>query len=339
MRNIVKAFTTIGILAQVPVAHAVVTFDWATVGNPGNAADFFGDGRVDYTYRISKHEVTNAQYVEFLNAVDPTGANLLSLYNPRMSSDTQGGIDIDGDASSGAKYQVKAGRNFNPVVFVSFMDVMRFVNWLHNGQGLGDTEAGVYHITTGWDEIRSQNAKYFMPSEDEWYKAAFHKGDGVTGNYWDFATGTDWVPYSDNPNSLNTPDDTNVANGFANDYLPNGYGDGFAVTGSMTFDNQQVHLTDAGAYSLATSPYGTFDQSGNVAEWTETIGRPYFRFTWGGSFRTDSRNLGVGSRGLTPTGTESSDLGFRVASRIPEPSTLLLGALAGLGFLLHRRSR
>ena len=54
-------------------AHAVVTFDWATVGNPGNADDIHGAGYggVDYAYNISKHEVTNGQYVEFLNAVDP----------------------------------------------------------------------------------------------------------------------------------------------------------------------------------------------------------------------------------------------------------------------------
>ena len=51
-----------------PVAHAVM-FDWETVGNTGNAADpLTGFGSVDYTYRISKHEVTNAQYAEFLNA-------------------------------------------------------------------------------------------------------------------------------------------------------------------------------------------------------------------------------------------------------------------------------
>ena len=60
---------------------AVVTFDWATVGNPGNAGEegpgpVFGTyGAVSYVYRISKHEVTNAQYTEFLNAVDPIGGN------------------------------------------------------------------------------------------------------------------------------------------------------------------------------------------------------------------------------------------------------------------------
>ena len=28
--------------------------------------------------------------------------------------------------------------------------------------------------------------------------------------------------------------------------------------------------TDVGAYTLSASPYGTFDQGGNVSEWNET---------------------------------------------------------------------
>lgn len=36
--------------------QAEVTFDWATVGNPGNAPDTTGFGAVSYVYRISKYE-------------------------------------------------------------------------------------------------------------------------------------------------------------------------------------------------------------------------------------------------------------------------------------------
>ena len=62
-------------------ANATVIFNWATVGNPGNDPDITGYGAVSYNYRISRHEVTNAQYTEFLNAVDPTGTNSLALYS------------------------------------------------------------------------------------------------------------------------------------------------------------------------------------------------------------------------------------------------------------------
>lgn len=46
------------------VAHGKLVFDWVTVGNAGNGADVTGHGAVDYTYRISKHEVTNGQYTQ-----------------------------------------------------------------------------------------------------------------------------------------------------------------------------------------------------------------------------------------------------------------------------------
>jgi hypothetical protein len=144
--------------------HAV-TFDWASVGNAGNNDDgTCGYGGVDYTYRISKHEVTNAQYTEFLNAVDPGGTNSLSLYSSNMSTDAHGGINFNSGAANGAKYEIKSGRDKNPVVFVSFFDAMRFVNWLENGQGSGGTESGVYTIGSGTDEVRNPNATYFIPS-------------------------------------------------------------------------------------------------------------------------------------------------------------------------------
>jgi sulfatase modifying factor 1 len=320
-------------------AHAV-TFDWATIGNPGNAADDTGFGAVDYTYRISKHEVTNAQYAEFLNAVDPTGANANLggsdglLYNSSMSSDARGGINVNGGAANGSKYEIKSGRDNNPVVFVSFFDAMRFTNWLHNGQGSGSTESGVYTIGSGTNEVRSASAKYWIPSEDEWYKAAYYDPSGV---YYDYPTGTDTVPYSDNPSSLNTPDDTNVANFYKNDSIANGYDDGFAVTGSTSFVSSQNYLTDVGAYSSATSPYGTFDQGGNVWEWNEAVISSSFRGLRGGSFNGLDYFLHADGRYfVNPTGG-SIIVGFRVAT-VPEPSTVLLGALAAAGLLMRRRA-
>ena len=56
-----------------------VAFDWAIVGNPGNAEDplnagaWSGIGSVRNGFRIARHEVTNDQYAEFLNAVAATG--------------------------------------------------------------------------------------------------------------------------------------------------------------------------------------------------------------------------------------------------------------------------
>ena len=102
------------------------------------------------------------------------------LYNTFMSTDANGGINFNAGSADGSKYEIKLGRDNNPVVYVSFFDAMRFTNWLQNGQGSGSTESGVYTIGNGVNETRNPSAAYFVPSEDEWYKAAYHKNDGVT---------------------------------------------------------------------------------------------------------------------------------------------------------------
>jgi formylglycine-generating enzyme required for sulfatase activity len=314
------------------------------VGNPGNGGDVQPQGTfgaVDYVYRISKHEVTNAQYTEFLNAVDPTGANALSLYHPGMSSDVLGGINLDSFAANASKYQVKSGRDNNPVVLVTFIDAMRFTNWLENGQGSGSTESGVYAIRNGLSETRNPNATYFIPSENEWYKAAYHKNDGATANYWGYPTSTDTIPFSDQPPGSGAPTQSNTANFEKNDGVTNGYDDGFAVTGSMIFTRTHNYLTDVGSYTASLSPYGTFDQGGNVIEWNETVYSTFLgahRGVRGGSFFLNSDVLAASTRFFPPDlSNESEDLGFRVASRIPEPGTGLLGLFAAAGLLLRRR--
>ncbi len=127
------------------------TIDTVHIGNPGNAGDVQSQGpfgAVAPKYRIGRTEVTNAQYAEFLNGVDAGGGNGLSLYNIQMSSDANGGIILNSGAASGSKYEIKPGRDNHPVVYVSWYDSIRFANWLHNGQGGGDTENGAYTLGT-----------------------------------------------------------------------------------------------------------------------------------------------------------------------------------------------
>ena len=176
-------------------ASAQVTFDWATVGNAGNAADPLnsasvpGIGSVANDYRIAKHEVSNEQYAEFLNAVAATDSN--ALYNTFMGSNPRGGITQSG-VSGSFTYSVRANMGNKPVNFVSFLDAMRFVNWLHNGQQTGaqdanTTESGVYTINDGLSETRAVDARFFIPTENEWYKAAYHQlsaQGGDADDYW-----------------------------------------------------------------------------------------------------------------------------------------------------------
>jgi hypothetical protein len=56
---------------------------------------------------------------------------------------SRGGITRSGSSGS-FTYNAKPGREDMPVNFVSFYDALRFANWLHDGQGAGDTETGTY---------------------------------------------------------------------------------------------------------------------------------------------------------------------------------------------------
>ena len=299
-------------------AHAVVTFDWATVGDPGNADDTRGDGYggVDYEFRISKHEVTNSQYVEFLNAVaasgDPHGLYHLS----DGFAPSQAGI-VRTENAGIYSYAVKPDENYDdgtytygnkPVNWVDTLDMARFANWLHNGQGNVSTETGAYTITentTASNLTRNPGAKAFIPNEDEWYKAAYYQGDG---SYHRYATG------SGAPDGVTPPNDTgNSAN-----YL--------SATGDTNYPFTQV-----GAYADSASHYGTFDQNGNISELTEEGVNRGGHHAATGTFglRADDR--------LTSSNFEAKTTGFRVAM-IPEPASLALLAIGG-AIMLPRRPR
>ena len=162
-------------------AASAVDLDWVTVGDPGNACDSQSQGcfgAVSYEYQISKYEVTNAQYAAFLNAVAATDTN--GLYNANMGDPnlSRGGIARSGSPGS-YTYSAKAWREDMPVNYVSFYDALRFANWLRNGQPTGaqddsTTEDGAYDMSLGSQVVRRADAQVFLPSEDEWYKAAYY---------------------------------------------------------------------------------------------------------------------------------------------------------------------
>ncbi|EIP96455.1 hypothetical protein OpiT1DRAFT_00870 [Opitutaceae bacterium TAV1] len=296
-----------GALVAIPVAGLLITLgavtatgqpimiDTVTVGNTGNAADSTGYGAVSYEYQIGKHEVTNAQYAAFLNAVDSSGANPLSLYNSNMSSLVYGGITWNGSS-----YVVKAGYDLKPVVYVSFYDAARFTNWLTTGS----TETGVYNLLGGTETPsngtsvtrtldRIPGTLWALASEDEWYKAAYYNGNGT---------------YRTNP-VTGTLSQTTANYNYA---LPSPY------------------LADVNHYDLVTgagSFYGTFQQGGNVWEWNDTIiGDNKKRGKRGGAFFLLADNLASLARLNDFAANENYGLGFRVVSlsslaAVPEPST------------------
>lgn len=294
-----------------PVLADVVSFEWATVGNPGNAGEVQADGTflgsVGYTYRISKHEVTNAQYACFLNAVATD--DLYNLYSTSMGSHGRGGITRVG-SSGNFSYVVRTDMGNKPVNFVSFFDAMRFINWLHNGQGNGDTESGVYAIGSGLDEVRQAGAIYFIPSQNEWYKAAYHdpRSEAAGGppgddNYWLFPSSSDTEPTIATANA--TGDVSNPGLDVAN------YSNG------AEWNGQSGNVTTVGS-ATSISPYGTLDQGGNVWEWNEAV-HPFVvvdRVVRGGGYNDGALSLEAGGfPGSFDPADGQSNIGFRVASQ------------------------
>jgi hypothetical protein len=311
--------SVLSLLAIALPAHSV-SIDWVTIGAPGNACDLQPQGcfgAVAYTFQISRYETTNTQYAEFLNAVADADPN--DLYN--------GSMGITRTGSSGSySYVADAGFESNPVNFVTYYDVLRFANWLHNGevigaQGAGTTEDGAYTITqAGIDDntiTRNTGATVFLTSENEWYKAAYY--DALSTSYFDYPAGSDAQTVCAAPN------------GAANQANCGGEAGG---------------LTSVGAYTGSASPFGTFDQGGNVQEWNESvIFSPIcidcergVRGGWYSGFATDLAAL---SQGGDVAIFGDDNLGFRLARLVPvpEPGTGALLAAGVLGLAGRRRRR
>ena len=303
----------VAVLVCAPVAWAV-DIEWVTVGDVGNAGELSGEsvpggygpdricGAVDYVYDIGKFEVTAGQYTEFLNAVaarDPYG-----LYDWRMSGLDEGCM-IERVGPSGAySYSVAPDWADRPVNRVGWGDAARFANWLHNGQPTGaqdltTTEDGAYFLNGAMLDAelmavtRRPDARVCLPSEDEWYKAAYY--DASVGLYYDYPTGLDVPPTPEGPPG------TDMAAGSAN------YDD---VQGGP------YYRTAVGAYDAmpSDSPYGTFDQGGNVWEWSETAVDASSRVVRGGSYSWDASPMNAAYRNYSVPIDAWGGRGFRVAS-------------------------
>ncbi len=310
--------------SALPASATPVTIDWVPVGNAGNANDpATGNlyGAVAYNYSIDKYDVTVGQYTEFLNSVAAT--DTYGLYNPSMGTD-QNIEGISRSGSSGSYTYSVIGTSANlPITYVNWGDAARFSNWLQNGQptgaeGPGTTETGAYTLNGATSQAalnaftRNSDATIFIPSESEWYKAAYYNPAG-SYNQYPFSSNT--VPTSAPPGS--TPDTGNFLS-------PGG---AFAVTGSTSYSSSQSYLTAVGTYTASASPYGVYDMGGNVFQWNEALISGSYRGLRGGSWLDDSLPLQSSNRGgISPT-FEYYLFGFRVAS-VPEPSTAVLAAFA-----------
>jgi sulfatase modifying factor 1 len=324
-------------IVSLPDAHAV-TIDWVTVGDPGNAADDTGYGAVADSFRIMKFEWTNSQYVEFLNAVDPNGTNPNSVYKLNMAADIRGGISFTSGAASGSKYAVKTNMGDKPVNYVSWWDAARVANWLQNGQGSGSTETGAYTLNnaiSGAAPVVNSGASYFLPTENQWYKAAYYKGGGSNAGYWDYATQSDTAP------TAVTADSTGIGSAGSTGNFAN-------FDSAADWNNIDGNVLDGNVTTVGTnggpSAYDIYDMSGNLFEWNDLTGAASStRGLRGGSWDGSAFNVSSSVRFTFDPSIGDDYTGFRLASpvAVPEPSTWVMG-LAGIacaGWEAYRRRK
>jgi formylglycine-generating enzyme len=316
--------------------YAQVVYEMVGISDSDNAADSAtGFGAVGYEYRIGKYEVTIGQYADFLNAVDADGANTHGLYHASMGTNGEvAGIGFSSGAAAGQKYSV-IGTPARPITYVSWFDAARFANWMHNGQGNGSTESGAYSLlggqTSGTAPNRNLGARFFLPTENEWYKAALYSPllNAGAGGYYTYATQADTAP-------------GNVVGSSANQ--ANYYAGKYAVTQSTAYSAGQTYLTDVGAFAGSASHYGTFDQNGNVWEWNDLAGEVGLaRGLRGGVWNALADSMRSSVRFAATASLGNDYYGFRLAGPmvVPEPSTyaMLLAGLACGGYLIRHRKR
>jgi formylglycine-generating enzyme required for sulfatase activity len=262
------------------------TLDFVTIGNPGNpgdtrtdypnSADPYGCGAVDYEYQIGKYEITNIQWDAFTSAAGtPTGN--------------------DGGYSNNAYW---TGDNI-PTSNVSWYEAAQFCNYLTSGdKNLGayqwsgnNTNPGDFEGIDRDSAVSTYGITYVIPTEDEWYKAAYYTGSG----YSTYANGTDTAPIED---------------------VDSNYG---WESGAQPWD----------VGSGTEEQNGTYDMMGNVWECNETLVHDFYRGlrgTYCEGADEDLRSSGLFS--LYPHHEDYSS-GFRVAS-VPEPCSLVLLGFGGL---------
>jgi formylglycine-generating enzyme required for sulfatase activity len=289
--------------------------EFVTIGNPGNAADTgvnswgnpYRAGSVAHTYNIGMYEVSR---------------------NMITSANTAGGLGIT--MADMTNYGGNGGNQ--PATGVNWIQAAIFVNWMNTSTGgtaaykfSGSTFRPWSPTDAGYNEknmLRNSLAKYVLPSNDEWFKAAYGNLDGT------------WNDYPNGGNSDNPP--YSVASGTA------------ANTAVFW---QSVYTGPADIYNAGSlSPYGTMAQGGNVFEWTETVplvdpdnfvirdveDRTFRGGFWNSSL--ESTDLAATTRYIADTQYPSVSLGFRVAM-VPEPSALSLLAIGLSGLALVRRRK
>jgi formylglycine-generating enzyme required for sulfatase activity len=181
-----------------------------------------------------------------------------------------------------------------PVVNISFLDACYYCNWLTTGS----KDKGLYKIENGIVRLLSKNG-YYIPNENEWHKAAFY--DPKTEQYFLYATGSNIVPKKANYFSA----DRNIVNFLYEEKIED----------SLLQKNYESRLTGkltpVCSFINTFSPFGTFDQNGNVWELVDTKDNNV-KTLKGGSAYSSSYSLKSTFSSVCSIYTKSKEIGFRV---------------------------
>ncbi|MCC6970203.1 MAG: SUMF1/EgtB/PvdO family nonheme iron enzyme [Phycisphaerales bacterium] len=325
---IVVSACVLGSALTSPALAQDYDFDWATIDHPGNApytgqdqwGHVSGRGRVDYTYRISKVEVTTAQWMEFVNTYSTQSDDLKWFAFPDYWGATRD-MNYHGPGQRW-KLRSAAGSANWPVTGITWRESAQFCNWLTNDKRktLDAIASGAYDTSTfGWNQdvgftdqsAHSPGAKFWIPTLDEWLKAVHYDPakDNGKGGWWRYPNTSDTAPIPGIPGVGET----------SAGYEPYSYSDGFEVP--------------LGSYPNTLTPWGLLDATGGSSEWTESwyntdATHHYDRFydSAPAGNVSSSQLDGLANTGAFGPTQQIAWLGLRVAS-IPGPNAAILASM------------
>ena len=254
---------------------------YVTIGGAGNSDDTTGYGGVSYEYKISSTEVSIAEFQAYRTATSTTGNE--GYWNE----------------------EVRTVGTAAPATMVTLYEAMKYCNYLTSGDvndGVYNFSGETYQSTDRASAMATHGTIYALPTEDEWYKAAYYN---VSGNSYSlYADGSGTVP------------------------TEGGGSTGWNYNGVNSSPNYTRDVADG-----SSEENSTVNMNGNVFEWMEDSAG----VIRGGSYDVYELYLRSSSRYAYAPSSEADSVGFRLVGVVPEPATAGMLAISGLLIAGYRR--